>query len=311
MKKLLVLFLSAALVLSLAAVSLAAVTVNGDFRYNMYQDESASDESYAETDLRVRVTGDLSDTVKATANFKWKRGTSVTYNDYYDSTTTTYKNASNVNTDLDEFYATWKPEWGTAKMGYYEYKFTPSRVELKSGGYHVWNKADALFEVNIPVAEGFTVDAICQPYKNDKADDGAYGLAVNYAAENWGAKVSYADFKNDAYGDLTAIDAYYMIDENKKVFVDAVDYSENNGTGKYDDGFDPVIGFAWSNIADTKLYASLEYAITPRYKDQAAEYDEYILKAAYKLANNIGLEFYHYVVGDSKTKEMFRIRYQF
>ncbi|MGD8400478.1 MAG: hypothetical protein PVH64_06010, partial [Bacillota bacterium] len=284
MKKFLVLFVSAALVFSLAAVSMAAVTVNGDFRYNMYdnEDPTLTDSTYAETDLRIRITGDLSDTVKATANMKFKRGTSQSYN-----------TGENVNTSLDEFYATWKPEagWGTVKMGYYEFKFTPSRVELKSGGYHVWNKADALFEADIPVVgvDGLTATVLCQPYKNDKADDGAYGMALNYKADNWGAQVSYADFKNDAYGDLTAIDAYYMLDESKKVFVDAVDFSENDGSGKYDDGFDPVIGFAWSNIAETPLYASIEYAITPRNKDQANEYDEYIVKAAYKLSNNIGL----------------------
>jgi hypothetical protein len=316
MKKFLVLFVSAALVLSMAAVSLAAVTVNGDFRYNMYDDESkgSADNTYSETDLRVRVTGDLSDTVKATANVKFKRGTAESYNDYCsDKINNEYKNAENINTSLDEFYATAKYDWGTAKMGYYEYKFTPSRVELKSGGYHVWQKADALFEVNLPLAavEGLTADLLCQPYKNDFADDGAYGVALNYKAENWGVKVSYADFKNDDYGDLTAIDAYYMIDENKKVFVDAVDFSENDGSGKYDDGLDPVIGFAWSNIADMPLYASLEYATTPRNKDKSNEYDEYIAKVTYKLSNNIGLEFYHYVVGDSQNKEMFRIRYKF
>jgi hypothetical protein len=302
MKKFLVLFVSAALVFSLAAVSMAAVTVNGDFRYNMYdnEDPKLTDSTYAETDLRIRITGDLSDTVKATANYKWKRGSNTTYS-----------------TDLDEFYATWKPEagWGTVKMGYYEFKFTPSRVELKSGGYHVWNKADALFEADIPVVgvDGLTATVLCQPYKNDKADDGAYGMALNYKADNWGAQVSYADFKNDAYGDLTAIDAYYMINENMKVFVDAVDYSENevSSTCVYDDGFDPVIGFAWSNIADTPLYASIEYATTSRNKDLDNEYDEYIIKASYKLANNIGLEFYHYVVGDDQNKDMFRIRYRF
>jgi hypothetical protein len=310
MKKFLVLFVSAALVFSLAAVSMAAVTVNGDFRYNMYDDESQGDKdnTYSETDLRIRVTGDLSDTVKATANMKFKRSTAEGF-DYTDG------KGANINTSLDEFYATWKPEWGTVKMGYYEFKFTPSRVELKSGGYHVWNKADALFEADIPVVgvDGLTATVLCQPYKNDKADDGAYGMALNYKADNWGAQVSYADFKNDAYGDLTAIDAYYMINENMKVFVDAVDYSENevSSTCVYDDGFDPVIGFAWSNIAETPLYASIEYAITPRNKDQANEYDEYIVKAAYKLSNNIGLEFYHYVVGDDQNKDMFRIRYRF
>jgi hypothetical protein len=299
MKKLLVLFLSGILVFSLAAAALAEVIVNGDFRYNMYEDEdpTVGDDSYAETDLRLRVTGDLSETVKATVNLKWVQDT----NDDSDEAL--------KNTIIDEFYATWKPNWGTLKMGHYEYKFTPSRVELKSGGYHVWKKCDELFEVNVPVAEGFTIDGVVQPYAENDAGSGAYGVAVNYQAENWGTKVSYADFKNDL--DLTALDVYYMLNEDVKLFVNAVDYSGNDGTDKYDDGFDPVIGFAWSNIADTKLFASVEYAIEPRKKDTADEYDEYVVKAAYKLSNNIGLEFYHYIIGDSLTKDMLRIRYQF
>jgi hypothetical protein len=300
MKKLLVLFLSGILVLSLAAVALAEVTVKGDFRYNMYEDESATrDQSYAETDCRIRVTGDLSDTAQASANFKWKRSMDQNTREW------------DLSTDLDEFYATWKPEWGTMKMGFYEYKFTPSRCELKSSDYHVWKKADALFEVNIPVAEGITVDALCQLYENDKANDGAYGVALNYQTENWGAKFSYADFQGDEYGDLTAIDVYYLLNEDIKFFVDAVDYSENDGSGKYDDGFDPVIGVNWSNIAETNLNASFEYAINPRNDGAADEYSEYILTAKYKLDNNIGLEFYHYIVGDDLTKDQFRIRYQF
>jgi hypothetical protein len=111
--------------------------------------------------------------------------------------------------------------------------------------------------------------------------------------------------------DVKAIDAYYMVNDDMKVFVDAVDYSEVN-TAKYDDGFDPVVGIAWSNIADTKINASFEYALDSR-TDTATndDYNEYVLKASYKLQNNIGLEFYHYVVGDGKNKEKFRIRYQF
>jgi hypothetical protein len=295
MKKLLVFFLSAALVLSMAAVSMAAATVTGDFRYNMYEDETPSvgDDSYADTDLYLRASGNLSDSVYATANFEWVK-----------------KNTEGAwTTKVDEFFVTSKYGWGTAKMGYYEYKFTPDRVELKSAGKHVWAKNDATFEVNVPVAEGFVIDGIFQPYAEAGVDDGGYGLAVNYKAENWGAKVTYADFKQDV--DLTAFDVYYMFNENMKLWVEGVDYSANDNSLVYDDGMDPVIGFAWTNIADTKLYASLEYAINKRQPDTSNEWNEYVFKAAYKLSNNIGLEFYHYVVGDDLTKDKFRLRYQF
>jgi hypothetical protein len=295
MKKFLVLVASAAMILSTAAVSLAAPTFSGDFKYNMYEDESSATKHYGETDLLTRISGNLSDSVFATANFEWvKKSTEA-----------------NWTTKVDEFYATVKQPWGMFKMGYYEYKFTPSRVELSSADFKVLPKCDATFEVNVPVGNGFVIDGILEPYKNadGTADDGTYGIGVNYKAEQWGAKFTYVDLKLDR--DVKAIDAYYMVNDDMKVFVDAVDYSEVN-TAKYDDGFDPVVGIAWSNIADTKINASFEYALDSR-TDTATndDYNEYVLKASYKLQNNIGLEFYHYVVGDGKNKEKFRIRYQF
>jgi hypothetical protein len=310
MKKLLVLFVSAALVLSMAAVSLAAATFNGDFRYNMYEDESDPDDtSYGQTDVRLRVTGDLSDTVKASANFRGKQ----------DSKTASWK------TSIDEFYALANYFWGTAKMGYYEYNFTPSRHELTSAGKKNTPKCDATFEADIPITEELTFSGIVMPYedKNDGKciDDGSYAVSVGYKVENWGAKVSYWDLKANDY-DLTAIDLYYMLNENMTIFVDAVDYSHNddvntstladNNEIRYDEGFDPVIGFAWSNIADTKLSASIEYAFNSRYDvAEDDDFNEYIITASYKLDNGIGLEFYHYVVSSENCKDMFRIRYKF
>jgi hypothetical protein len=146
MKKLLVFFVSVVLVFSLAAVSLAAATVRGDFKYNMYEDDSKTvngSHHYADTDLYVRVSGDLSDSVYATGNFEFKRVSDGTFT-----------------TAIDEFYATMKEDWGTAKMGYYEYEFTPSRVNLSSANFKVLPACDATFEVNIPLAKGFTLDGV-------------------------------------------------------------------------------------------------------------------------------------------------------
>jgi hypothetical protein len=295
MKKFLVFVASAVLILSTAAVSLAAPTFSGDFKYNMYEDESAATQHYGETDLLMRISGNVSDSVYATANFEWlKQSTAAAWT-----------------AKVDEFYATAKQSWGTVKMGYYEYKFTPSRVELSSANFKVLPKCDATFEVNVPVGNGFVIDGIIEPYKNadGTADDGTYGVAVNYKAENWGAKFTYVDLKLDR--DVTAIDAYYMVHKDMKVFVDAVDYSEVDTT-KYDDGLDPVVGIAWANVADTKINAAFEYALNSRTDSTTSDdYNEYILKATYKFANNIGLEFYHYVVGDGKNKEKLRLRYQF
>jgi hypothetical protein len=273
--------------------------------------------------MRFRITGDLSDTVQASVNMKWVQ----------DSNTS----GDGVSSSVDEFYVKGKEAWGTWKTGHYEYKFTPSRVELKSGHYHVWEKTDALFEVNIPVGEGFVVDAMVQPYAENAQDDGAYGLAVNYKAENWGAKLSYADFKLESgnyagsdSNDLLAFDAYYNINEDMTVYVAAVDFNANDdkystvaGGGcnsksnvwydKYGiDGIDPVIGFKWNNVAGVeKWFASVEYAINKRFEDSDDEYTEYFLKTTYKFANNVGLEIFYCPVGDDLDKTQVRLRYKF
>lgn len=316
MKKFLVVLMAAMMVFSLAAVSMAA-TIDGDFRYDMYQDETKGDDdnSYATTDLRLKVAGNLSDSLSATGVFQLKHDGAK---------------ANATSWDMNEYFVTYKESWGSVKAGYYEYKFTPSRALLKSGQKHVWDKVDVLIAttINIPVVNGLTADVLFQPYAQKVQDDGAYGLSIAYAADSWGARVSYADFKmgdakvaNADDADLMAIDVYYNINEDMTVFVNAVDYASNDkdNTAVADsvyakngiDGIDPVVGFKWSNIAGTKLSATAEYAINPRFEDTDAEFNEYALGLKYKFTNNTGLEIEHNFAADDTNKTLARLRYQF
>jgi methionine-rich copper-binding protein CopC len=293
MKKLLVVLLSAALVLSLAAVSMAA-NVKGDFRYEMYEDETVADHSYAVTDLRVTVEGAISDSVSATGVFQLKHDPTNT-----DST-------KRVTWDTNEYYVTYKQSWGSVKAGSYEYKFTPSRILLKSDGYHVWKKVDVLIAttINTPV-EGLTADILWQPYAQATADEGNYGLTVAYKGENWGLQGSYASFKEN--NELVALDAYYMINDTMKVFVLGVD----SDAGAVNDSFDPVVGFSWDKIAGSKWFAGIEYALDARNEGLASEFTEYTINVKYKFNNKVGLEIEHYQAGHDQLKDIFRMRYQF
>lgn len=315
MKKLLVFTLSAIMVFSLAAVSMAAATVKGDFRYDMYQNDEKDDKSYAEADLRINVSGDISETVKATGVFQVVQGAN--------------KSGNNPEFKMNEYYVTYDQSWGGVKAGFYEYKFTPSRVILKSGQKHVWDKVDVLTAttINLPI-EGLSADVLFQPYKHKMGDDGAYGLSLAYAGERFGAKVTYADLKAD--NDLMAFDVYYKLNDKMKLFVLGVDYSQNdkstatnqdltktgyNSKGnqyeKYGiDGLDPVIGFSWDKIAGTNLFASIEYALNPRFEDYVDEFTEYAINLKYKFNNKVGLEFEHYEIYHG-SKDMLRLRYQF
>ena len=306
MKKFLVLLVSAALVFSMAAVSMAA-NVKGDFRYEMVQDESVEagkDESYPVADLRVTVEGKISDTVSATGVFQLKRDGSEGYGKF-----------KATSFDMNEYYVTYTQDWGSVKAGMYEYKFTPSRVLLKSASKHVWDKVDvmAATTIKLPV-EGLTADVLFQPYASKNIDDGSYGVSVAYNAEKWGVKGTYADFGKLTDTDLMALDVYYNINDDMKVFLLGVDYSGNKGNAgdKYQDGFDPVIGFSWNKIAGTSLFAAIEYAINSRYDGVSAkEFNEYTVNVKYKFNNKVGLEIEHYLAAKDKNKDIVRLRYQF
>ncbi|MTI60460.1 MAG: porin [Firmicutes bacterium] len=319
MKKIFVLLISTVLVFSMSLVSLGAPTIKGDFRYDMYNDESKEDDeqSFATADLRISVQDNLSDSLSAFAKFRARH----------------QKNNDDTDFDINEYYATYKRPWGSVKAGYYEYKFTPSRVLLKSGYYHVWPKVDvmAATSFNTPI-NGLTFDLMFQPYAQKEMDDGAYGLSTSYNADKWGIKLSYADLKkadeavfavddsaDDA--DVFAFDIYYTPIKGMKFFVDAVDYSSNDESNAdiadsvYDDngidGLDPVLGFQWKAIGGSKIDFSMEYALNSRFEDTDEEYDGSAIGAKYHLSKQTSLEFEHYVIGDDQTKNMLRLRYKF
>lgn len=303
MKKWLVFLVSAALVLSLAAVSMAAVTVKGDFRYEFTQDESKTKKStFPVSDLRFSLEGPISESVTAYGLFQLKHdGTDID----------TGKNTTSF--DLNEYYVTYKKDWGSVKAGYYEYKFTPSRVLLKSGNKHVWDKTDVLIASTFKTpVDGFTFDFLYQPYAQNVQDDGSYGLSFAYNATNFGVKFTYADFKkfNSAEKDLFAWDFYYMLNDTMKLFADAVDYSENKATSKIS-GIDPVVGFAWDKIGGSGLYGAVEYALNARNENLSSEFNEYTINLKYKFTDKTGLEIEHYQVAKDQTKDVFRLRYQF
>ncbi|QTL97294.1 porin [Iocasia frigidifontis] len=327
MKKIFVLLISTLLVFSITLVSMGAPTIKGDFRYDMYDDESqdeskGKDQSYATADLRISVQDKLSDSLTAFAKFRARH----------------QKNDDDTDFDINEYYVNYKESWGSVKAGYYEYKFTPSRVLLKSGYYHVWPKVDVMAATtfNTPV-NGLAFDLMFQPYAQEEMDDGAYGLSTSYNADKWGIKLTYADLKkadeavaeyNKIYNkgsaddaDVFAFDIYYTPIKGMKFFVDAVDYSSNDESNAaiadsvFDDngidGLDPVLGFQWKAIGGSKLDFSLERALNPRFEDTDKEYDGSAIGAKYHLSKQTSIEFEHYVIGDDQTKNMLRLRYKF
>jgi hypothetical protein len=320
MKKLLVLLAVAALVLSLATVSMGA-TIKGDFRYEFTQDETnTANESFPLTDLRFTVSGDLSESLSATGVFQLKHDGKKNFaGPSVDNSGSSPKYvAGSSSFDMNEYYVTYKESWGGVKAGYYEYKFTPSRALLKTaGGNHVWSKVDvmAATTINLPV-DGLSADVLFQPYAQEKSDDGGYGVSVAYAADNWGAKVTYADYKGAKEVDLTAFDVYYQITKDIKVFVLGADYSGIDT--KILDGMDPVLGVEWKNMFGSKVSTTWEYALEARTDTSSTtaatgEYNEYAFGLKYTFNNKTALEIEHQfpTFGADALRTIYRLRYQF
>jgi hypothetical protein len=290
MKKLLVLFLSAVMVLSFAAVSMAAATVEGDWRVEWVQDESAANDDLAfkQHDLRLNFKGKVSDTVDA-------------YMQYTFGTTEALK----------EYYVTFNQSWGKVMAGQWDYKLVPSRVLIKPQGS--LNCVNAKTSSNkglqilteVPFADGFTFGFWLVPDLTEDQMD--YDLKLAYKADSFGAEVHYGE-TNSALDDADYIsfDVYYNVVDNIKVFLYGVDAGDNITT--WEDNLAPVVGATFSNIAGSKLTASLELAL----EETDVDFTEYALQFKYAFSNKVALEVeYGNLNSDDDTKLVIRPRVKF
>ncbi len=263
MKKLLVLVVTVAMLLSIAAVSLAAVTTTADFRYEIIKDASktASQDAWTDNaDFRIKFAGKVSDTIDASlmlrAQTKVKPGTASASL----STTTTSVPALNSNNQpvldsngnptyvnviksvsvsneaassiyADEFFFNFKQTWGTVKVGAFDYKVHPSRILAKACDNNIFvERNPTMVTANIPIGETglYTGGAYVIDGSSDKLRDNAYDFMLGYKfGKAAGVELHYYETAaKRANGNLKKTfnyDAYYQVTNTFKAYVYGTD----------------------------------------------------------------------------------------
>lgn|GEM_PF-1177783 len=278
MKKLLVLLVSAALVLSMAAVSMAAVNVSADWRAEWVSQDSQDDGDlgFKKYDLRFNFDGKVSDTIDAHLQIAYDSAAQDSGKDTIGFTT-------------KEYWATFKQSWGTLQAGTWDYKLYPSRVLIKPHNQNCINEKSMQFVATVPFPNGFSIGALVIPDLKDNKTD--WDLKVAYKGSNWGAEVHYGqdEEKDDDYW---TYDVYYQFNKNLKVFSFGMNADTDGvrGTKKWDDDFAAAIGAQWSKIAGSKLTASLEVGLETAGKGSGNDFTPVAVQLKYEFNNKLNLE---------------------
>jgi len=296
MKKLLVVLMAAVMVLSMAAVSMAAATVEGDWRAEWVQQDKVNNDDlgFSKYDLRFNFKGKVSDTIDAYLQIA------------YDSGVVTKTDKDPLGFAVKEYKVNFKQSWGTLTAGSWDHKLFPSRVLLKPHGDNKVRDDNMQFVFDIPVGDAFKFALFMDPDLSKDAMD--YDLTFGYKGDGFGAEVHYGE-KDPSKKDSTymAFDAYYKIDAFK-LFVYGIDAGDDY-KGAWKDakgsiGLVPVIGAEYKSGAIT---TSFEYTLEEASKD----YSPYGLKFAYGFNNKVTLEVEYTNVDKDNNKIVIRPRVKF
>jgi hypothetical protein len=281
MKKLLVLLLAAMMILSLAAVSMAAPTVGGELKFKLNIADEDPDDKNDENDI--------TDAAEAKVTFKTEVSDSVT-----GFVAVKAGGGANDTFKADEYHITIAQDYGQFKLGYFGKSLTPDLDIIKAFGSVKELKTNVLAEGTFNIADGFTlgVDYALDGNAGNLGDiegvyDGAYVLSLAYAADSFGGAVNFFgnDAKNDGeYKNITALDVWYQPVDMLKAYVAYVDASKKKAAGAKDPKASIIIG-AYADFTDA-LYGRFEYNL----EDYKAKSNNYGIKLGYKFANGITAE---------------------
>ncbi len=314
MKKLLVVALSAIMVLSMAAVSMAAVAVGGEFNFG-YKTEAADtlDAALGGTDKgtdfiesKVTVSGDVNDNLAVFAAIKTNDGSNA---------------AGTKGFFNDELWAKLKYDAFNLQVGYFGFGFGGPKDILDAAYGDL--KADAGLLASYKFTDAFTgklyygydndvtgaglvdadnngtPDAFVYFTQDGAAGDGAIAVGLDYAADALSVGLIFAkpNFEYNATvigqkyetGNIVAANVSYAIG----AFKPYVSYSSFSETTNNVDADNKVIivGFTLES-ADMPFYARAEYDVDS--KNEVAgwtkDLDIYGIRLGYKLNANAAIE---------------------
>ncbi len=266
MKKLFVIALSAMMILSMAAVSMAAnVTVGGEFNYGWELSQEANKDKDAFADTKIGVTAAITDNITGFATFKSPNllGSSI------------------GNTYVDESWVKFNQGFGSVQVGYLPYT-VDGDVDIISSLGDLKNKASVA--VTGKVAEPVTVSGYLARFDPNAAvgDDmtNQYAVSVAYDVAAFGAKFNYINSDVDGAKATQSINAYYNL-APAKVYVDYEMKPEVNG----DSQDNAVLGALYDG---NKVYGRAEYQVVkPDGQDDA----NVGFRLGYKIAKGANIEY--------------------
>ncbi len=266
MKKLFVIALSAGMMLSTAAVSMAAnVTVGGEFNYGWELSQEANKDKDAFADTKIGVTAAITDKITGFATLK--------SGDLLGSGT--------PNTFVDESWVKFNQGFGSVQVGYFGYT-VDGDVDIISSLGDLKNKASVA--VSGKVAEPVTVSGYLARMDDGVTNDSdminAYAVSVAYDVAAFGAKFNYINSDVDGAKATQSINAYYNL-APAKVYVDYEMKPEVNG----DSQDNAVLGALYDG---NKVYGRAEYQVVkPDGQDDA----NVGFRLGYKIAKGANIEY--------------------
>jgi hypothetical protein len=198
MKKVLVVFLSAVMVLSLAAVAFGAVNVNGELKlkYNFQGANSvvgATPKGQDKNDIaeiKLKFSGSVNDNLSYFVAAKAKAS------DNDDGGTPS--KTDNTDFYLDEYYFAYATDFGTIKAGLTPFKPKGPVVDVIDGAYKDLKAATGIQYLN-KFADAIDVTVFYTPdyYKCDESlYDNAAALKVGYNTDMWGVEGNVVSIGN-------------------------------------------------------------------------------------------------------------------
>ncbi|HYH04717.1 MAG TPA: hypothetical protein VEC37_16620 [Bacillota bacterium] len=295
MRKLLVLLVAMVLILSVATVSLAALEVRGDFRYNFTYNGSDSalgeDKMVDDHDFRLEFVGKYSDKVVAFVRLR----DAGTKGDFLDFNNNDIKDKAeedtSISANVDQFWVSYQSKYALWKMGDFEWKILPSRDELTPNGGYCMRRTDTMISAEIPLPKGcYTGFAFIPDGNGEGSDvqDGAYALKLGYANPKYAGEVHYFDTKSTSPKNrktVFAVDTWYKPFATVKVYLC---YTDPKFVDDVANGQDPdtMLGFYWEQIMKTPLNSRFEYIVNRKVQN-TMEYNPWRFSVGWDFTSNL------------------------
>jgi hypothetical protein len=284
MKKLLVIALSAVMILSIAAVAMADVTVGGElnYGYNMYKDKTVGDNDFGNE--KVTVTAKVSDNFTAFVAFK--------------------SDDTNANVGTDEAWGKFTGEWGNVQVGYWGQNVKDTmdilnpiwkgidKGVLKTGDI----KFNEAIKATFNVADGFSVGAyLSRPNEGKDSNGSVYGFIPAYANDTWGVDAYYFTSSEDGYANnpddsfgvflqadtIEAVNAFYKLTPAITFYANYTILSPKKGTVTGDKDLKEAYVCAMYDSADVPFYARVEAQVAK--EDTYQKKDALGIRVGYKI----------------------------